>query len=120
MQISKNKKTTKVTARNTGSASSDSSGKSVDKLILELKRGKDEIVRSKAAAALAYSKSENAVEPLIHALKDTHVYVRHGAAWALGELKSPKAVTALKEALHDDDETTRGKAAEALAKIQGK
>jgi|SRR5208283_415237 len=115
-----NKKAATETANNPGAASSDPSGKSVDKLIEELKHGKDEIVRSSAAGTLGYLKAEKAITPLIQALKDTHVYVRHGAAWALGEIKSEKAVGALKQALNDADEVTRAKAAEALAKIQGK
>jgi HEAT repeat protein len=94
------------------------SGKVIEQEIQRLK-DPDEIVRSTAAAALGYSKSEKAVAPLILALKDPHVYVRHGAAWALGEMKSDKAVDALQNALHDEDEVTRWKAAEALGKIQG-
>ncbi len=93
--------------------------KSVDQLIRELRTGENEIVRSTAAAAFGYLKSDKAVGPLIEALKDSHPYVRHGAAWALGEMKATKAVEALRQALHDDDPITRTKAAEALGKIQG-
>ena len=98
---------------------SDTPGeKSYEQLIKELK-DPDEIVRSTAAAALGFRKSEKAVGPLVLALKDKHVYVRHGAAWALGEIKSERAMGALQQALNDPDEITRGKAAEAIAKIRG-
>jgi hypothetical protein len=125
--VSKSKKKSNVHVHNevktlhmhTANTSDISPEKSVEQLIQELKEGNDEIVRSSAAGALGHIKSEKAVEPLIRALKDTHVYVRHGAAWALGEIKSEKAIEALRQALNDEDEVTRGKAAEALWKIQG-
>jgi HEAT repeat protein len=107
------------TLKKPGAASSASSEKTVDKLIQDLKQGENEIVRSSAAGALGQLKAKKAIDPLIKALNDTHVYVRHGAAWALGEIKAEKAVTALKQALNDADEVTRAKAAEALAKIKG-
>ncbi len=90
-------------------------------MIQKLRFDRDEIVRSTAAGALGRIKSEKAVEPLIHALKDNHIYVRHVAAWALGEIASEKAINALKQtALTDDDELARGRATEALWKIQRK
>lgn len=124
--VSKSKTKSKKPVHNTveparveTTAPSDIPGeKTVEHLIQELK-SPDEIVRSTAAGALGYSKSEKAVGPLILALKDPHVWVRHGAAWALGEIKSETAIDALRLALHDEDEITRGKAAEALGKIQG-
>ncbi len=120
MQVFNNKKKAKTSAGNPSAAAPGPVEKKVEQLLQDLKKGKDEIVRSSAAGALGQLKAEKAVEPLIQALKDSHVYVRHGAAWALGEIKSVKAVGALTEALKDADETTRAKAAEALAKIQGK
>jgi len=91
----------------------------VDHLIQKLRFDGDEIVRSNAAGALGHTKSKKAIDPLIYALRDRHVYVRNVAAWALGEIGSKRAIDALKlAALSDDDELTRGKATEALWKIQ--
>ncbi len=117
MAVSRNRK--KQHSPGSPPAAPGAKAKSVDQLIRELRHGENEIVRSTAAAAFGYMKSEKAVGPLIDALKDSHPYVRHGAAWALGEMKATKAVDALRQALHDDDPITRTKAAEALGKIQG-
>jgi len=128
MMVPKNKKKTKEPVRKKESPGGTDAVKTPDirqeketaRLIHDLSFGSDEIIRSKAAGALGHARSEEAIGPLIEALRDPHVYVRHGAAWALGEIKSDRAVDALKEALSDADEITRNKAAEALEKIQGR
>ena len=105
---------------NPGAAAPGPVEKKVEQLLQDLKKGKDEIVRSSAAGALDSSKQKKQSNRSSRPSKTAMWYVRDGAAWALGEIKSVKAVGALTEALKDADETTRAKAAEALAKIQGK
>ena len=63
------------------------------------------------------SHSEQAVEGLLAALKDSEEQVRLRAAWALGKIGSEQAVDKLLVALQDPDQFLRRMAVEALGQI---
>jgi len=78
-------------------------------------------VREKAAELLGEIGDKRAVEPLITALKDGHLFVRQKAAEALGEMGDERAIKLLKEvAQNDSGSHVREAAKEALEKIQEK
>jgi len=64
--------------------------------------------------------SKQAVQPLIHTLKDENPWVRHTAAFALGKIKSKQAIQPLIDALKDEEHRVRSSATEALGEIQSK
>ncbi|BAG00611.1 HEAT repeat domain-containing protein [Microcystis aeruginosa] len=66
---------------------------------------------------LGLTKSNEVVNELSQALKDSDEDVRRNAAEALGEIGSEKAIPGLIKALEDSDDDVRRKAAEALAEI---
>ena len=66
---------------------------------------------------LGLTKSNQVVNELLKALKDSDVYVRWNAAFALGEIGSETAIPELLKALEHSDVYFRWKAAEALGKI---
>jgi len=73
--------------------------------------------RRKIVEILAQSKSPEAVEPLIEALKDSDVEVRRKSADALGTLGDPRAIDPLIEALKDPDDFVRGIASWGLGRF---
>ena len=77
---------------------------------------KDAIVYISARAALE-KLGQQAVEPLINALKDKKEFLRWQAALLLGTIKDTQAVDALIEALQDPAEIVRRSAAGALGMI---
>ncbi len=94
------------------------SEKAVESLINILKdKNENTDIRSMAASALCFTKSEITVQPLIDALKDENFSVRHAAASALGSLKSEKAVQPLIDLLKDEKEFVRLGSAIALRRI---
>ncbi|OGO05014.1 MAG: hypothetical protein A2Y60_01920 [Chloroflexi bacterium RBG_13_54_9] len=60
---------------------------------------------------------EEAIGPLVAALKDEEYHVRYRAAEALGKIGDPSAVAPLINALRDEDEFVRSQAAKALGEI---
>jgi tetratricopeptide (TPR) repeat protein len=76
-------------------------------------------VRSMACLALGTSNIEQALPPLLAALKDPHWRVRRRAAMGLGELKNSKSFDALVEALKNDPAyQVRGYAADDIGKLE--
>jgi HEAT repeat protein len=63
---------------------------------------------------------EDAIKPLLWALKDPYYVVRQGAASTLGKLKDIRAVRALVVALTDDESIVRMEVASALGEISDK
>lgn len=72
--------------------------------------------REKARLALV-SVGDQAVSPLVHALRDRSERMRWEAAKALGQIGSPSAAPALVEALEDNNFDVRWLSAEALVAI---
>ncbi|MBW2172183.1 MAG: HEAT repeat domain-containing protein, partial [Deltaproteobacteria bacterium] len=65
------------------------------------------------------SERDEAVPPLIKALKDDAVEVRRNAAAALGRIGDPRAREGIQAALQDKDEWVREVVADALKKLEG-
>ena len=93
----------------------------VSDFVLDL-QAQDELGREAAAEALGWlarteSERDEAVPPLIKALKDNAVEVRRNAAAALGRIGDPRAREGLQAALQDKDEWVREVVADALKKL---
>ncbi|MAU10481.1 MAG: hypothetical protein CL607_11710 [Anaerolineaceae bacterium] len=89
----------------------------VDTLIERLQQDEQDIVRERAAAALAQIGDERAIGPLIDALDDPANWVRNRVIYVLGASRDARAVDPLLELLDHDDVTTRSNAAWALGAI---
>ena len=75
-------------------------------------------VRSEAAGALRYLRSDRAVERLLELVgKDGDYRVRMSAAGALGMMGPEKSIDVLAAALNDSNQYVRGEAAASLGKI---
>jgi HEAT repeat protein len=75
----------------------------------------DQIIR-----ALAFIRTEAAVEPLIKVLRGgTSVELRASAAWALGWLGDERSISPLLDALHNDDSEVKSRASWALGERGG-
>ena len=85
-------------------------------LVEALGNEKDAIVQLSARGALQRF-GQQAVEPLINALKDKNTFLRWQTALVLGNIKDTRAVDALIEALQDPVEIVRRTAAGALGMI---
>ncbi len=76
-----------------------------------------EIPQQLKVELLGSTYSEQAVSPLMDALKDEDSSVRWSAASALGEIGSEKAIPGLIKALENENSYVRSRAADALGKI---
>jgi HEAT repeat protein len=91
---------------------------SLDSLLEDLARSRNDQVRAAAAEQLGVMKDTKAVAPLIAALKDRAPSVRMAAVAALGEIKDPAAVEPLCALLRKDHREIKVEAARALAKLR--
>lgn len=89
----------------------------VEALIALLQTDREDIVRERAATALAQIGDERAIDPLIDSLDEGGTWVRNRIAYVLGASKDPRAVEPLLELLNDEDPSTQGVAAWALGAI---
>lgn len=74
----------------------------------------DESVRKAAAKALAYSRNELFLQPILRALRDKNEHTRATAADALRQFRNSEAIPGLVPALSDPSGTVRWSAARAL------
>lgn len=88
-----------------------------DALIAVLNADPEDIVRERAATALAQIGDERAVDPLIDALDDSSAWTRNRIIYLLGASKDSRAVEPLLEQLDSDEPSTQGVAAWALGAI---
>jgi len=89
----------------------------VEPLITLLRSDDEDIVRERAATALAQIGDPRAIDPLIDALDDSGTWIRNRVAYVLGASKDPRAVEPLLELLNHEDDSTQGVAAWALGAI---
>ncbi|PWI47967.1 hypothetical protein CEE45_09335 [Candidatus Heimdallarchaeota archaeon B3_Heim] len=76
-------------------------------------------IRENAAHTLGVLSVDQAVIPLINALKiEDDNYAKREICWALGEINNSSALPSLLANLSDKDKETRAKAVEALGKIE--
>lgn len=78
---------------------------------------KDEERGARAASALGLIGADQAVSPLVSALRHENEYVRRAAAGALGNMNASTAVGPLIAATRDENEYVRASALEALGRI---
>jgi HEAT repeat protein len=89
----------------------------IEGLIKLLKRGRSVELRMGAAEALGEIGDEHAVDALLEALRDKHLWVRNRAFGALGRIGDKRAVGPLIEILQDKDKVMRWGAISALRHI---
>ena len=88
-------------------------------LIEAIANKKSSEIRENAAHTLGVLSVDQAVTPLINALKiENDNYAKREICWALGEIGNSSALPSLLANLSDKDKETRAKAVEALGKIQ--
>lgn len=98
------------------------SEKALEPLIDELKNLKDNDAKKlqDIVIALANTRNDNAINPMIEALNEKNATEREFIISVLGGLGSEKAVNVLKDALKDQDDNVRRSAADSLGRIGGK
>ncbi len=86
-------------------------------LITALQEDVNTYVRSAAAESLGHLGDEEAIFPLMDALRDSSSFVRRAAAIALGQLRAKEAQMALLHALEDSNFYVRRAAINAVGKL---
>jgi HEAT repeat protein len=86
-------------------------------LITMLRHDPEDIVRERAATALAQIGDERAIDPLIDALDDSSAWTRNRIIYLLGASRDARAVEPLLEQLDSREPSTQGVAAWALGAI---
>lgn len=94
------------------------SGKELEKLLIETLKDNDGFVRSHAALKLWDCASSDATLPLIDAVKEQNCIFKDSALMALGRTGDPRALDVLVESLHDLQEYTREHAVRALGDLK--
>lgn len=89
----------------------------VPALITALQEDVNTYVRSAAAESLGHLGDEEAIFPLMDALRDPSSFVRRAAAIALGQLRAKEAQMALLHALEDSNFYVRRAAINAVGKL---
>jgi HEAT repeat protein len=82
--------------------------------LLSAMHDRNEIVRERAATALAQLGTPDALHALINGLDDTHAFVRNRCAYLLGASRHANAIDPLMELLNHRDASSRSVAAWAL------
>jgi len=94
------------------------SGKELEKLLIETLKDNDSFVRSHAALKLWDCASPDATMPLIDAVKEQNCIFKDSALMALGRTGDPRALDVLVESLHDLQQYTREYAVRALGDLK--
>ena len=105
-----------VTRRRAGWALVKIGTPAVKELISSL-HDSNKFTRERAAQTLGWIGNNNAVSPLIWALKDKELSVVSAVAWALGKIGDPKALSVLNELINNKDNDLRENAVEAVDRI---
>lgn len=94
------------------------SGKELERLLIDALKDKDDSVRFHAALELGDCASPDATIPLIDAVKDRYSLIQGIAIRALGETGDPRALKVLIQLLHDSREDIRDDAVWALGELK--